>query len=157
MHKYSNTSIKRLNTCHPDLQLIFHTVLPLIDHSIFCGHRDQLSQHYAFKTKKSKLDWPDSKHNRTPSMAVDAGPYFKELKNTDWDDYLAFALFAGHVMAVAKMLFIDGSISHQLIWGGDWNSNNRNNDQTFNDLPHFELTHNNVWHLSRQKEGLWSR
>jgi peptidoglycan L-alanyl-D-glutamate endopeptidase CwlK len=80
-------------------------------------------------------------------MAIDAGPYFKELRNTDWDDHLAFSLFAGHVLAVAKFLFASGEITHQLIWGGDWNSNGRNADQHFNDLNHFELTEKNVWSL----------
>lgn len=147
MAKYSNTSQHRLNTCHPDLILIFTTVLEISDHSIFCGFRAKDEQQEAFYNKRSKVQWPQSKHNSLPSMAIDAGPYFKNLKNTDWDDFIAFSLFAGHVMAVAKMLYLGGEIEHQLIWGGDWNSNGRNADQDFNDLPHFELTKENVWSL----------
>lgn len=147
MNQLSSISEKRLASCHPDIITIFMCVLEVFDYSVFCGHRGELAQNEAVKKGLSKLSYPNSKHNHTPSMAIDAGPYFKELKNTNWDDYKAFALFAGHVLAVAKQLYIEGEIEHQLIWGGDWDADNRTDDQSFNDLPHFELTRRNVWSL----------
>jgi len=129
----------RLYTCHQDLQIIFSEVIKGFDCSIFCGHRVELEQNKAFDSGLSKLKFPLSKHNKIPSMAVDAGPYFKELKNTDWEDAKAFAFFAGYVMAIAERLLKSGAITHKLRWGGDWDGDKRTSDQTFHDLPHFEL------------------
>jgi len=95
MPQYGSTSVTPLYTCHQDVQIIFSEVIKGYDCSIFCGHRIESEQKEAFDSGLSKLKFPLSKHNNTPSMAVDAGPYFKELKNTDWADAKAFAFFAG--------------------------------------------------------------
>lgn len=139
MSKYSSASKQRLSTCHKDLQIIFNEVIKGYDCSILCGHRPEDEQQIAFEAGLSKLTFPDSKHNKVPSMAVDAGPYFSELKNTDWDDAKAFAFFAGYVMAIAERLLKESKITHKLRWGGDWDGDKRTSDQTFHDLPHFEL------------------
>jgi peptidoglycan L-alanyl-D-glutamate endopeptidase CwlK len=139
MSKYSKTSSQRLASCHPDLQLIFNEAIKFVDCSIFCGHRKEKEQNEAFFNDFSKLAWPESKHNRFPSMAVDAGPYFTDLKNTDWADHLAFACFAGVVKVIAVQLLKQGLITHRVRWGGDFNNNGRSADESFLDLPHFEL------------------
>ena len=140
MATYSRVSSQRLATCHNDLQLIFNTVIERgYDHSILCGHRDKQMQNIALKKGLSQLAWPDSKHNKKPSMAVDAGPYFSELRNTDWNDEKAFSKFAGYVCAIADELLKAGKIKHKLRWGGDWDSDGRTSDERFVDLPHFEL------------------
>lgn len=138
------TSLDRLNTCHTDLQVIFVEVdnrLLLMgrDHVVFCGHRDKDAQEKAFAEGKSQKCWPDSKHNTLPSNAVDAGPYFKDLKNTDWGDRLAFSQYAGIVLATANELYVSKKVSHKLKWGGDWDADGRSNDHNWVDLPHFEL------------------
>ena len=139
MPQFGKTSASRLSTCHKDIQAIFNEVIKSLDCSIFCGHRNEAGQLKAFKAKLSQLNYPDSKHNSLPSMAVDAGPYFKELKNTDWNDAKAFAFFAGYVTSVAEKLYAAGVITHLIRWGGDWDGDGRTLDQTFQDLPHFEL------------------
>ena len=139
MPKFSNNSKGRLATCHADLQLIFNTVIETVDCSIFCGHRNKNNQDTVYNLRLSQLKWPNSKHNKFPSLAVDVGPYFSELKNTDWEDYKAFSHFAGYVMRVADELLKDKKITHRLRWGGDWDSDGRTRDETFSDLPHFEL------------------
>lgn len=139
MPSFSKTSRARLSTCHVDLQVIFNEVIKSKDCSIFCGHRDKFSQNKAKASGKSQLSWPDSNHNSLPSNAVDAGPYFVELKNTDWEDHVAYGVFAGYVMATADRLLVEGKISHKLRWGGDWDSDGRTSDERFNDYPHFEL------------------
>lgn len=126
-------------TCHLDLQLIFNEVIKSIDCSVFCGYRCEAEQQKAFINELSQVEFPNSKHNTFPSMAIDAGPYFAELKNTDWEDAKAFAVFAGYVMRVTEELFQKGLITHRIRWGGDWDGDGRTSDQTFNDLPHFEL------------------
>jgi peptidoglycan L-alanyl-D-glutamate endopeptidase CwlK len=129
----------RLNTCHDDLQLIFSTVIASgYDCTIICGHRTKGKQETAFMGGFSQVHWPDSKHNTWPSMATDAGPYFKEIKNLDWDDVKAFALFAGWVLCVADQLYREGRVEHRLKWGGDWDMDGRTTNNWV-DAPHFEL------------------
>ena len=139
MPEYSEISQERLSSCHPDLQKIFQQVIKFVDCSIFCGHRGETAQNQAYAENLSTLQYPFSKHNSNPSMAVDAGPYFPELKNTDWDDKVAYGVFAGHVKQVAMQLLEAGDITHAIRWGGDWDGNGRSSDETFIDLPHFEL------------------
>jgi len=139
MFKFSEVSNQRLVTCHRDLQLIFNEVIKGLDCSIFCGYRNEQNQNQAFKNNLSQLTFPNSKHNQLPSMAVDAGPYFVELKNTDWEDEKAFSLFAGYVKATAHRLLYEKKITHRVRWGGDWDNDGRTSDETFSDLPHFEL------------------
>ena len=139
MPKFGKTSTARLATCHPDLQLIFNEVGKTVDCSIFCGYRTKEAQEAAFDKGLSQIHFPNSKHNRFPSMAVDAGPYFPELKNTDWADAMAFASFHGYVKRVTDELLKVKAITHSIRWGGDWDSDGRTSDETFRDLPHFEL------------------
>ena len=139
MPKFGKTSSSRLNTAHIDWQTIMSEVIKTVDCSIFCAFRDQENQNKAFDADLSQLQWPNSKHNVFPSLAIDAGPYFPELKNTDWEDVKAFACFAGYVIATADRLLIEKKISHRVRWGGDWDMDGRTLDQKFNDLPHFEL------------------
>ncbi|GGI85660.1 peptidase [Shewanella hanedai] len=139
MPKFGKTSTARLQSCHPDLQAIFTVVIQSLDCSIFCGHRNKADQQQAFNASLSQVQFPNSKHNSMPSMATDAGPYFTELKNTDWEDIKAFATFAGYVKRVSHELLAQGVITHHIRWGGDWDGDGRTSDQTFHDLPHFEL------------------
>lgn len=138
MNQYSKTSRDRLNTVHPDLQIVFEHVLQEWDHSILCGVRPKEDQNKAFNDGKSKLQWPDSKHNVTEpdelAMAVDAGPY-----PLDWDNRERWIGFGCYVLGVADELYRQGVISHRIRWGGDWNHASRDlSPQNFDDLPHFE-------------------
>jgi len=139
MPAFSKTSKGRLATCHPDLQLIFNTAIKTVDCSVFCGHRSKANQNKAFDNGLSQVQYPNSKHNSFPSMATDGGPYFIELKNTDWEDHKAFAVFAGYLLRIADELLEKKEITHRLRWGGDWDGDGRTSDETFVDLPHFEL------------------
>jgi len=47
--------------------------------------------------------------------------------------------FAGYVKGVATMLYKNGTIKSRIRWGGDWDSDTDLKDNTFNDLPHFEI------------------
>jgi len=127
-HKFSETSKKRLDTCHTDLQRVFYEVVKQFDCSILDGHRGKERQNAYFRARKSKKQWPNSKHNTYPSLAVDVAPY-----PIDWDDLERFRYFAGYVMGIAHSMGI------RLLWGGDWDGDTDLKDQTFNDLCHFEL------------------
>jgi len=130
MPKFGKTSTARLATCHPDLQRLFNEVIKNYDCSILQGVRSKEEQdEYFFGTpQRSKVQWPNSKHNKTPSMAVDVAPY-----PIDWDNTNRFYHFAGYVLATADQMGI------KIRFGGDWDSDKDFSDQTFNDLPHFEL------------------
>ena len=125
---YSRRSLARLATCDERLQRVFADVAELADTSILCGHRGEAEQRAAFEDGFSKLNWPRSKHNKTPSLAVDAAPY-----PVDWHDRERFCIFAGLVIAVAHRHGVP------LRWGGDWNGNLRTSDERFTDLVHFEI------------------
>jgi peptidoglycan L-alanyl-D-glutamate endopeptidase CwlK len=127
-YRYSATSLRRLGTCDPRLVDIFMDVADHIDTTIICGHRSQEDQDAAFRAGKSKVEWPEGKHNSKPSQAVDAAPY-----PIDWQDRERATLFAGFVMGLAA--------SHGIIlrWGGDWDRDWQVSDNSFDDLWHFEL------------------
>lgn len=119
-------SLDKLLTCHDDLQLLIIDVAARIDAgdlftagikdiTVVCGQRGKAEQDSAFKRGTSKLTYPHSKHNKTPSLAVDIAPY-----PIDWNDREAFLVLRGFVLARAAVLGLKiGVIS--------W------------DLPHFQI------------------
>lgn len=134
MPSFSNSSKAKLATCNPELQMIFNYVIRDFDCTIVCGYRDKEAQDKAFKDGFSKVKFPNSKHNRHPSNAVDCVPYPIEWENVDRMRY-----FIGFVKGVAKTLLRYGQIDHELKTGIDWDNDTILKDQRFNDFPHFEL------------------
>lgn len=128
MPKFSKTSLQRLETCHPDLQKICNEAIKHYDFSVICGHRSKKEQDIALKNGATKLQYPKSKHNSNPSLAVDLAPY-----PIDWHKYERFYYLAGLIQATAKGMNI------KIRWGGDWSMNGNFEENKFNDLPHFEL------------------
>lgn len=126
--RFSDVSYAELQTCHPDLQAVFHEVLGVVDVTILCGHRGEEAQNRAFEMGRSELQWPNGKHNAEPSNAVDAAPF-----PVRWDDRERFVFLAGVVKGISHARGI------KIRWGGDWDSDNDLRDQTFMDLAHFEL------------------
>jgi len=108
--------------------MIFFKLIENYDVSIVCGYRGPEDQNAAFDSKNSKVQWPNSKHNDAPSMAVDVIPY-----PSGWANVYQFYHMAGHIQAIADMYGIE------IRWGGDWDSDDVLDDQTFMDLGHFEL------------------
>jgi len=159
MPNFSKKSAQRLNTCHPDLVELFEKAVEKYDCSILEGVRSLERQTELFKTGRSKTmnskHLPDAEFGGL-SLAVDVVPYpiqwgekeqtaiFEAVKNRDlktinkhlseYKNAMArFYNFGGYVKGLADSLNID------VRWGGDWNSNNQFDDQSFVDLPHFEL------------------
>lgn len=133
MPKFGKKSADNLSQCHPDLQLLLNAVVRDFDCSVICGHRSEQDQNEVFQAGKSKVQFPDSKHNRFPSRAVDVGPYDPKIKGVNWKDLKRFYFFGGYVKKTAEILGI------KIRWGGDWDSDTEITDQSFNDLPHFEI------------------
>jgi len=128
MSKFSKKSLAELSTCHPDLQRLFNEVIKHYECTVLCGHRNMEDQNKAVQSGASKLAWPKSKHNKTPSLAVDVIPF-----PVDWKDLKRFMHFAGVVQGVAFMMGI------KIRWGGDFNEDLDFKNDKFIDMPHFEL------------------
>lgn len=128
MAKFSKLSLAKLETCDVRLQRVFKEVVKYFDCTVICGFRGKEEQDEAFRSGASKTPWPISKHNRTPSAAVDVVPY-----PVSWKDTNQMRYFAGFVVGIAATMGIT------IRWGGDWDSDRDLNDQTFFDFPHFEV------------------
>lgn len=128
MPSFSRRSLDRLETCHRDLRRLFNEVVKGFDCTILCGERGEEDQTRAFNDGLTKVEYPFSKHNKKPSDAVDVAPY-----PIDWNDLNRFYLFCGYAKRTAEELGIE-------VRGGyDWDGDTEVLDQTFNDLPHWEL------------------
>ncbi len=128
MPSFGTESRKRLDTCHVDLIQVCELVIPNYDFTVLEGFRSNARQDDLFRQGKSKLQAGGSKHNNDPSLAVDIAPY-----PIDWDSRTRFYLLAGFMFQAASQLDI------KLRWGGDWDGDWIHSDQSFHDLPHFEL------------------
>ena len=126
--KFGKRSKKNLSSCHPDLQKVFNEVIKYVDCSVLEGHRNQERQDKLFEEGKTKVKYPNGRHNSSPSRAVDVTPY-----PVDWDDRERQTLFAGFVIGIARGMGI------KLRWGGDWDMDFQVMDNRFDDFPHFEV------------------
>jgi len=127
MPMFSKRSLARLETCDHRLQIVMKRAIARYDFTVLCGHRSKQEQEDAFERGASKLRWPNSKHNKTPSLAVDVAPF-----PIDWDDLGRFREMARIIMEEADKAGI------KLRWGGDFNMNGKPDDK-FVDMPHFEI------------------
>jgi len=139
MPVFSQRSLARLATCHPDLQTLLLDVIKTHDCTILEGARPREKQAEYRASGRSKVSWPNSNHNvdgvrRTTSWAVDVAPY-----PIDWHDHARFVAFARYVLATAKALRAQGRMTYEVRWGGDWDRDGDHRDERFFDGPHFEL------------------
>jgi len=120
---FSKTSAERLSTCHPELQALMNEAIKdaPVDFCIVCGHRGQEDQDKAFAQGYSKVKWPNGKHNKTPSEAVDVAPVIDG--KAIFDDVSLFDCLAEHIALCAHKLNLD------VVWGGTWE---------WKDYPHWE-------------------
>ena len=128
MPSFSEASARRLAQCDPRLPRLFNEAVKHFDCTVITGHRGKAEQEEMVRTGRSKVHWPDGKHNTVPSLAADVAPY-----PIDWEDRERFTLFAGFVKGLAVSMGI------KIRWGGDWDGDTEVLDNGFDDLPHFEL------------------
>jgi len=134
MPKFSRRSKAHLDTCDPRLIRLFSEVVKHYDCTILEGQRNEERQRELVATGKSKTMF--SKHLKSPSLACDVVPYPVEWNRRGQE---RMRHFAGFVFGVASQLGIEG-----LRWGGDWDGDvwrkrDGLRDQSFMDLPHYEL------------------
>lgn len=130
MPRFSQSSLDKLFTCDHKLVEICNEAIKLIDFALICGYRGEEAQNKAFAEGASKLKWPDGKHNKIPSMAMDLCPYRNGLQ---WNDREAFILLAGIILGIAA------SNNIKIRWGGDFDGDLNLKNNNFIDLGHFEL------------------
>lgn len=132
MPEFGESSDQQLATLHPKLQVLLSEAIKYYDFTVLEGFRGEEKQNLAFAQGKSKVRWPEGKHNKQPSEAVDLAPY-----PIDWDSKVSslmrFGILAGVIKTCAEKLGI------KVRWGGDWNRNFDPRDETFHDWGHFEL------------------
>jgi peptidoglycan L-alanyl-D-glutamate endopeptidase CwlK len=121
MPNFSTASLKKLADCHSDLQTLFNEAVKTMDMTIVTGYRGQVEQDQAFKDGRSKLMFPHGKHNKLPSMAVDACPYPYDWSKNEPD----IKILDAHIKKTAEALGIE------ITYGGDWTD--------FPDTDHWEL------------------
>lgn len=120
MPQFGRSSLTKLKSCHPLLQKVMNAAIEDYDFSIVYGFRGQAMQEAAFVAGNSKLRWPNSKHNKRPSQAVDVAPW-----PIDWEDEDRFLELGTVILSHARILQVP------LRWGKDFKG--------LRDLPHFEL------------------
>ena len=135
MYKYSQNSLDRLNTCHPDLQKILKYAIQFYDITILEGVRTKERQQQLVDSGMSKT--LDSKHLKQPdgySHAVDCA-----IWPVDWNDRERFVLLQGFLKGVAEMMYSKGEISHKVRLGVDWDNDGNIKEHSFFDGPHIEI------------------
>ena len=105
MPQFSASSEESLQTCHPALQRLCRRVIETYDFTVLEGHRGKKRQNKLVEEGRSKVEWPNSMHNRKPSLAVDIAPY-----PIDWDAYNRFYELAGHMQQAFADLQGEGRI-----------------------------------------------
>jgi peptidoglycan L-alanyl-D-glutamate endopeptidase CwlK len=153
--KFSSSSADKLKSCHIDLQKVINLAISRsnIDFGISQGERSVKTQqeYYAIgrtvEKHKSTITNIDgvkklSKHNHSPSQAVDIYVYHSDASTRTKIIYdtMHLSYIAGLIDSCAQELLAKKEITHKVRWGGNWDSDGIIvYDQSLNDLPHFEI------------------
>ena len=158
-NNYGATSLQRLATAHEQLQTLMKRVGENFPNTILEGERtvEQQEKNVAKGVSKTM----NSKHVRSPAEAVDAAPdplawpQTGKLKArissvagqlTGEQETEVMALVGEYVKDVARWYYFGGFVlgtaeemEIDIRWGGDWDGDRDLDDQSFDDLPHFEV------------------
>lgn len=127
--RWSYSSLIKLEQLDVGLRCLVNKVRDKRDISIITGHRGEADQDLMVRLGRSRVVWPDSKHNQLPSFAVDVQPYPYIEKTLEKDLGYIAGLFVAY--GDAEGLTIR--------WGGDWDKDGETHDQDWDDLFHFEI------------------
>jgi peptidoglycan LD-endopeptidase CwlK len=135
MASFGRRSLDRLATAHPDLQKVMKEAIQNFDFTVLYGYRTPEEQRDLYKIGRhwdgdtwevvgktvTNLDgtMKKSKHNYSPSLAVDIAPY-----PIDWGDIDRFKTMVQIVKNTAAKLGIS------ITAGADWK---------MRDYPHFQI------------------
>ena len=133
MPAFGKRSRDRIATLDSRWKPLLESAIEEIDFTVICGHRDIEAQTRAFDSGHSTVSWPNSKHNKNPSLAVDLAPWHTDAPHIHWKEDREFIFLAGLIFAYGRILHLD------IRWGGDWDGDFDQSDQTFMDIGHFEI------------------
>lgn len=128
MPSFSQLSLDKLATVDRRLYDLCTDAIKIMDFTVITGHRDQAEQDADFAAGRSKLKFPNGKHNASPSLAVDLAPF-----PVNWKDTSRFYVLAGIMLASAANRGI------KIRWGGNWNGDFDLKGNKFNDIGHYEI------------------
>lgn len=132
MPKFTARSLALLDNADVRLRAVCVEAIQVYDFTVLESYRDREQQEKDFARGASKLQWPNSPHNKHPARAVDLAPF-----PVDWSEgerpHLRFAFLAGVMFMAAHRLGVT------IRWGGDFNRNLDPRDDKWQDLPHFEV------------------
>lgn len=129
MPHFSETSKARLGKAHPKIRVVAHEAIQIVDFSVGETQRGEEKQNRYFREGKSKLQYPNSLHNRDPSHAVHFLPYPE-----GWEAPMERWYYLGGII-----VGVAGALDIPWRWGGDWDGDDIFSDQHFDDLAHHEL------------------
>ena len=145
---FSPTSLAELATADPRLGIVARKVLLIKDHSVIKGHRGQVEQNQAFEDGHSKLRWPDGKHNKMPSKAIDVRTY--PVPPDEREQMVERRLEAGlppderdlreeQLYLLGLYVGVASEMGLRLLTGADWDRDGEIADTGFDDFFHVEL------------------
>lgn len=135
MPKFSKGSADRLSRAHPLLQKLMNEAIKQFDFMILDSQRGRAAQELAFRQGHTKVHFGNSAHNWNPSIALDVAPLPVNWRGTKQFITLGQKI----IMPLAKSMDIP------IRWGADWDMDSDLSDETFVDLPHYELTPWRTW------------
>jgi len=146
MYRLGKGSLQKLESVHHDLVKIIKLAITRtpVDFGISEGNRSLERQKELYDQGKSKIDGINKKgkHNYNPSLAVDIYAYHPDIatRKKIAYDVPTLCIIAGVIISCADELKAKGDIKHSIRWGGNWDNDGVIlYDQSFDDLPHFEL------------------
>ncbi len=140
---YGTQSLENINECHPDLRMIafeFETRAARIGWDVTCtdGHRPETKQNELYP-KFTLVKWPNSKHNKRPSLAIHLAKYPIEYPQPEDSETVRTKKTAIFYMSAMLVMQIAEDLGISIRGGWDWDRDGEINDQTFDDLMHTEL------------------
>lgn len=119
---------KKLKGVETMLALLVIRLSQEMDIVVVCGHRSKTEQDAAFRAGNSAVKFPNSGHNKKPSIAVDLAPCDSK-GNINWEDYEKFHKMQARIRELATEQGVElRPIIHLGKPGRQWP-----------DLPHVEL------------------
>jgi len=135
MPELDKGSKDRLSRAHPLLQKLFNEVAKQTQIIILDSQRGRAAQELAYRQGRTKVHFGKSAHNWSPAIALDVCPAPINWKNTK----PFITLGQKFVLPTARNLGIS------IRWGADWNMNSDLSDESFVDMPHYELHPWRTW------------
>lgn len=157
MYRFSNKSLQKLATTHIDIQKVFMEVIKesTIDITVVFGKRTLKEQKRLYAKGRTapgniitncdginKVSKHQELNTGEGAHAIDISIYCSDNKYSSQTRYdpLHLAYIAGVVDSVSKIMLKNGEISHEFIWGGNWDRDGViKYDQRLQDLCHWEI------------------